>query len=121
MTWPAWTRQGGTIADDSFSVPQFNSVVFPPPGSEDEADSAISGRSSEINENSLPEITDEENYEDFGEADVSDQGLTNRRLTMAALASQLQRSSREVTPSSTRHSSYGSDEIFGDIDGNFQG
>ncbi|XP_012939801.1 rab11 family-interacting protein 4B [Aplysia californica] len=115
--------------------------------SEDEGDSAISGKSSEINENSRQEITDEENYEDFGEieseADVSDQGhltpstqrkradrrdplsrhhkktCTNRRLTTAALASQLQRSARN-SPSSTRRSSLGSDEIFDDIDGNFQ-
>lgn len=110
---------------DSFLVPQFNSTVLAPPGgSEDEADSALSGRSSEINESSRPEITDEENYEDFGEveseADISDHGLTNRRLTTAALASQLQKSSREVTPNGTRRSSYGSDEIFDDIDGNFQ-
>ncbi|XP_076447146.1 rab11 family-interacting protein 4-like isoform X2 [Babylonia areolata] len=148
---------GAPIGNDSLFVPQFNSTVLAPPiVSEDEGDSAISGRSSEINEN-RPEITDEENYEDFGEveseADVSDQGLTpvtsrkrgekkdilsrnhkkawpkwksldstftNRRLTTAALASQLQRSSRDVTPSSTRRSSYGSDEIFDDIDGNFQ-
>ena len=34
--------------------------------------------------------------------------------------SQLQRSSRDITPNSTRRSSYGSDEIFDDIDGNFQ-
>uniref|UniRef100_A0A0B6ZQZ4 EF-hand domain-containing protein n=1 Tax=Arion vulgaris TaxID=1028688 RepID=A0A0B6ZQZ4_9EUPU len=112
--------------------------------SEDEEDSAISGNPSEINEN-RQEITDEENYEDFGEiesseADVSDQGhLTpstqrkrtdrkdhmsrhpkkpsTRRLTTSALASQLQRSGRN-SPSSIR--SYGSDEIFDDIDGNFQ-
>ncbi|XP_059146652.1 rab11 family-interacting protein 4B-like isoform X2 [Physella acuta] len=114
--------------------------------SEDEGDSAISGKSSEINENSRQEITDEENYEDYGEieseADVSDQGhLTpstqrkrsdrkdplsrhhkkspNRRITSAALASQLQRSARN-SPSSTRRSSFGSDEIFDDIEGNFQ-
>ncbi|BFZ18041.1 hypothetical protein BsWGS_21083 [Bradybaena similaris] len=113
--------------------------------SEDEEDSAISAKSSEINENSRHEITDEENYEDFGElesseADVSDQGhLTpssqrkradrkdhfsrqhkkpaSRRLTTAALASHLQKSGRN-SPSSVR--SYGSDEIFDDIDGNFQ-
>ncbi|CAG5136677.1 unnamed protein product [Candidula unifasciata] len=91
--------------------------------SEDEEDSAISAKSSEINENSRHEITDEENYEDFGElesseADVSDQGhFANRRITTAALASQLQKSGRN-SPSSVR--SYGSDEIFDDIDGNFQ-
>ncbi|KAL8593318.1 hypothetical protein ACOMHN_009971 [Nucella lapillus] len=139
----------GNVGDDSLLIPQFNSTsLVPSIISEDEGDSAISGRSSEVNENSRPEITDEENYEDFGEveseADVSDQGITpvisrkrgekkdilsrnhkkactNRRLlTTAALASQLQRSSREPTPSSTRRSSYGSDEIFDDIDGNFQ-
>ncbi|KAK7111662.1 rab11 family-interacting protein 4B-like isoform X1 [Littorina saxatilis] len=131
----------------NFLVPQFNSTVLAPPLSEDDGDSAISGRSSEINESSRPDVTDEENYEDYGEveseADVSDQGLTpvtprkrgdkkellsrshkkacpNRRLTTAAFASQLQRSSRDVTPNSTRRSSYGSDEIFDDIDGNFQ-
>ncbi|KAK3767877.1 hypothetical protein RRG08_059207 [Elysia crispata] len=119
-----------------------------PPASEDEADSAISGKSSEINENSRQEITDEENYEDYGEieseADTSDQGhltpsiqrkrgdrrdplarhhkrsCSNRsRLTAAALASHLQRSARN-SPASTRRSSLGSDEIFDDIDGNFQ-
>ncbi|XP_070185687.1 rab11 family-interacting protein 3-like isoform X3 [Littorina saxatilis] len=108
----------------NFLVPQFNSTVLAPPLSEDDGDSAISGRSSEINESSRPDVTDEENYEDYGEveseADVSDQGLPNRRLTTAAFASQLQRSSRDVTPNSTRRSSYGSDEIFDDIDGNFQ-
>ncbi|XP_013066260.1 rab11 family-interacting protein 4B-like isoform X3 [Biomphalaria glabrata] len=114
--------------------------------SEDDGDSAISGKSSEINESSRQEITDEENYEDYGEieseADVSDQGhltpstqrkradrkdpLTrhkrscpNRRITSASLASQLQRSGKN-SPSSTRRSSFGSDEIFDDIEGNFQ-
>ncbi|RUS90433.1 hypothetical protein EGW08_001774 [Elysia chlorotica] len=131
-----------------------NSVVLPgtelngtplilPPASEDEADSAISGKSSEINENSRQEITDEENYEDYGEieseADTSDQGhLTpsiqrkrgDRRDPLARHHKRswynrkcnflhLQRSARN-SPASTRRSSLGSDEIFDDIDGNFQ-
>ncbi|XP_050394296.1 rab11 family-interacting protein 4A isoform X5 [Patella vulgata] len=119
-----------------------------PPHSDDEADSALSYKSSELNENSRHEITDEENFEDFGEieseADVSDQGhLTpatarkhinhrkgdfrqhkrtpNRRLTSAAYASQLQRSA-VGSPSSTRSNSFGSADkvIIENIDGNFQ-
>ncbi|KAH9502363.1 hypothetical protein Btru_073542 [Bulinus truncatus] len=43
----------------------------------------------------------------------------NRRITSASLASQLQRSAKN-SPSSTRRSSFGSDEIFDDIEGNFQ-
>ncbi|XP_067671542.1 rab11 family-interacting protein 4-like isoform X2 [Haliotis asinina] len=92
-----------------------------PPTSEDEGDSAISGKSSELNDNSRHEVTDEENYEDYGEseADVSDQGLLpNRRLTSAAYARQLQRDSH--SPNSTRRSSFGSDIVYDDIDGNFQ-
>nr|KAG5709696.1 hypothetical protein BaRGS_027721 [Batillaria attramentaria] len=113
------------FGNESVLAQHLNGSGLQPPASEDEGDSALSGRSSEINENSRQEVTDEENYEDYGEveseADVSDQGLPNRRLlTTAALASQLQRSSRDVTPNSTRRSSFGSDEIFDDIDGNFQ-
>ncbi|XP_046574524.1 rab11 family-interacting protein 4B-like isoform X2 [Haliotis rubra] len=115
-----------------------------PPTSEDEGDSAISGKSSELNDNSRQEVTDEDNYEDYGEseADVSDQGLLtpvtlrksqdkkeilsrphkrtcpNRRLTSAAYARQLQRDSH--SPNSTRRSSFGSDIVYDDIDGNFQ-
>ncbi|KAH9489893.1 hypothetical protein Btru_044515, partial [Bulinus truncatus] len=147
------------IVDLSTSVnsPTTNNIILPqtelngnpfllPNLSEDDGDSAISGKSSEINEYSRQEITDEENYEDYGEieseADVSDQGhLTpstqrkradrkdplsrhkrscpNRRITSASLASQLQRSAKN-SPSSTRRSSFGSDEIFDDIEGNFQ-
>lgn len=152
---PTEDALGGTNGDssnfgnESVLAQHFHHSALLPPTSEDEGDSALSGRSSEINENSRQEVTDEENYEDYGEveseADVSDQGLApvtprkrgdkkdilsrhhkkscpNRRLltTAAALASQLQRSSREVTPNSTRRSSFGSDEIFDDIDGNFQ-
>ncbi|KAK7501285.1 hypothetical protein BaRGS_00007410 [Batillaria attramentaria] len=100
------------FGNESVLAQHLNGSGLQPPASEDEGDSALSGRSSEINENSRQEVTDEENYEDYGEveseADVSDQGL------------QLQRSSRDVTPNSTRRSSFGSDEIFDDIDGNFQ-
>ncbi|XP_046336255.1 rab11 family-interacting protein 4B-like isoform X5 [Haliotis rufescens] len=98
----------------------FNSYLAPPT-SEDEGDSAISGKSSELNDNSRQEVTDEDNYEDYGEseADVSDQGLLpNRRLTSAAYARQLQRDSH--SPNSTRRSSFGSDIVYDDIDGNFQ-
>ena len=42
---------GTLVGDDSLLTPQFNSTVLAPPASEDEGDSAISGRSSEINEN----------------------------------------------------------------------
>ncbi|GFO39264.1 Rab11 family-interacting protein 4, partial [Plakobranchus ocellatus] len=142
---------GGPAGEEGLVLPETELNGTPliiPPASEDEADSAISGKSSEINENSRQEITDEENYEDYGEieseADTSDQGhltpsiqrkrgdrrdplsrhhkrscSSRNRLTTAALASHLQRSARN-SPSSTRRSSLGSDEIFDDIDGNFQ-
>ncbi|XP_025086872.1 rab11 family-interacting protein 3-like isoform X2 [Pomacea canaliculata] len=101
-----------------------NKSFLLPPTSEDEGDSALSGRSSELNENSRPEITDEENYEDYGEmeseADISDQGISNRRLMPSSYMSQLQQSPRDFTRNNTRRNSIGSDEIFDDIDGNFQ-
>ena len=45
------SHNGGALVDDALLVPQFNSTVLAPPVSEDEGDSALSGRSSEINEN----------------------------------------------------------------------
>nr|ASM47585.1 Rab11 family-interacting protein 3 [Leptochiton asellus] len=95
--------------------------------SEDDRDSAISGRSSEVN--SRQDITDEENYEDYGEAGevdseldirshISDSDLplthhSNRKITTAAYANQLHRSSP------ARRGSFGSDEIYDNIDGSF--
>lgn len=45
------SHNGGALVDDALLAPQFNSTVLAPPVSEDEGDSALSGRSSEINEN----------------------------------------------------------------------
>ncbi|XP_048243064.1 rab11 family-interacting protein 4-like isoform X4 [Haliotis rufescens] len=109
----------------------FNSYLAPPT-SEDEGDSAISGKSSELNDNSRQEVTDEDNYEDYGEseADVSDQGLLtpvtlrkshNKKEILSRPHKrtwQLQRDSH--SPNSTRRSSFGSDIVYDDIDGNFQ-
>ena len=45
------SHNGSALLEDALLVPQFNSTVLAPPASEDEGDSALSGRSSEINEN----------------------------------------------------------------------
>lgn len=74
------------------------------------------------------DITDEDNYEDFGEGEELESQseadtpshtrghMPNKRLSSAAYASQLQRSSH----SPSRRNSLGSDELIDDIDGNFE-
>lgn len=97
--------------------------------SEDDKDSAISNRSSEINENSRYEVTDEDNYEDFGEAELESEGdgpvtfrstpdrarlavnSPNRRVSSAASARHLQRASP------ARRGSFDSDDVIEHIDG----
>uniref|UniRef100_A0A0L8IE11 EF-hand domain-containing protein n=1 Tax=Octopus bimaculoides TaxID=37653 RepID=A0A0L8IE11_OCTBM len=126
------------INTDEDACTSLNTEFFPTPvgnfdvqlqvASEDDRDSFISGRSSEVTENSRHDITDEDNYEDFGEgeelesqseADIPSHTrghMPNKRLSSAAYASQLQRASR----SPSRRNSIGSDELIDDIDGNFE-
>ncbi|CAI9723695.1 family-interacting 4A-like isoform X6 [Octopus vulgaris] len=67
------------INTDEDACTSLNTEFFPTPvgsfdvqlqvASEDDRDSFISGRSSEVTENSRHDITDEDNYEDFGEGE----------------------------------------------------
>ncbi|XP_041364795.1 rab11 family-interacting protein 3-like isoform X2 [Gigantopelta aegis] len=118
--------KGALTNGDISSIGQIQHGFLHPQNSEDEADSAISGKSSEI---SRQEVTDEENYEDFGEieseADISDQGhltpVTLRKrdqLGRPQKRTQLQRGARD-SPNSTRRSSFGSDGLYDHIDENF--
>lgn len=126
-------NDSGFLGESAFVTPQVQTTLYGPAGSEDEGDSVISGHS-EINENSRPDVTDEESYEAFGEveseADISDPGLTpvipRKRGEKKDFLStrnpkklcQTRLSPRCETPNSTGHSS--SEEVFDNIDENFQ-
>lgn len=119
-----------SVTNDFFSVgaDSFDSQLPALVTSEDDRDSFISGRSSEVTENSRHDITDEDNYEDFGEGEELESQseadtpshtrghMPNKRLSSAAYASQLQRTGH----SPSRRNSLGSDELIDDIDGNFE-
>lgn len=130
-----------SVTNDFFSVgaDSFDSQLPALVTSEDDRDSFISGRSSEVTENSRHDITDEDNYEDFGEGEELESqseadtpshtrghmsqlllhrnsDWPNKRLSSAAYASQLQRTGH----SPSRRNSLGSDELIDDIDGNFE-
>lgn len=147
-------EDGATSLHNDFftmGVDSFDLQLPPLVTSEDDRDSFISGRSSEVTENSRHDITDEDNYEDFGEGEELESQSEadtpshtrghincvkckkarhrrdllprhhrriwpNKRLSSAAYASQLQRSSH----SPSRRNSLGSDELIDDIDGNFE-
>lgn len=112
-------EDGATSLHNDFftmGVDSFDLQLPPLVTSEDDRDSFISGRSSEVTENSRHDITDEDNYEDFGEGEELESQSEADTPSHTRGHIQLQRSSH----SPSRRNSLGSDELIDDIDGNFE-